>query len=61
MTTLGVYPEPPIEYVSNDRGTWAICKVCGAGLLGFRNRINTQRNAIEHLFSNHPQWQEESQ
>jgi hypothetical protein len=61
MSAPGVYPEPPIDYVSNDRGTWAVCKLCGTGLRGFKNRADTQGNAIAHLFNNHPTWQEESQ
>ena len=55
-----VYPVPPIDYVSNDRGTWAVCKLCGAGLLGFKNPGDTRGNAIRHLFNNHANWQEET-
>jgi hypothetical protein len=46
----------PLEYVSNNRGYWAICKKCGCGLLGFPLFTQTRRNAVDHLDYYHPSW-----
>lgn len=52
-------PTPPIDYMSNGRATFAICKLCGCGLRGFRDAAITMGNAMEHLYANHEGWDRE--
>ena len=52
----GPTSQPPIDYMSNGRATFATCMLCGCGLRGFSDARNTRYNAIVHLYANHEGW-----